>query len=175
MFLVESQSDFHIKTYGSLSTPAAPDNGIRTIYDTSDNELPVHHTTVVMRHRPTVTSPSTRFIQTIRPTSHSNLEVSVKNGRNIEVEIQGSRAANGKSTKVYRPTEATITTTEEELPTTALTTTEPTTTTEEETTTVITTTTTTAEPVKYCIVQRPEREDQFVQRGHTRRVLTNTS
>lgn len=157
---VESQSDFHIKTYGSTSTTII-DNGIRTIHETIPEIVTPRHTTAIMTTYPTIPPP---IIILTPKSTHSNMEQEIKSGRNIEVEIVNNQGT--KEVEVIIAETTTITTTTEEETTTAVVTT----TTERETTTRTTTTSTTPEPVKYCVVQRPELDDQFVQKGHTRRV-----
>lgn len=48
---MESQSDYHMKTYGSLMTTTPFDNGIR--YITVAPESPIYHRTTTHHHRHT--------------------------------------------------------------------------------------------------------------------------
>lgn len=147
-----------------------PDNVIKTVYESSPEVIHHRHTTAVYKPHPTLPTSATIMIPADKShNKYSGIQVSpnINNGRNIEVEIQGGKALIPAPTIKIFPE---ITTTEKYIEPETTTTTIATTVTEEETTTTSTTTSTTPEPIKYCVVQRPELDDQYVQKGHTRRV-----
>ncbi|XP_046974149.1 uncharacterized protein LOC124540537 [Vanessa cardui] len=155
--VVESQSDYHVKTYGSLHTTTHFDNGIR--YITLPPEPPIHHRTTTHHHRHT--------------TQHGTSQVNVmqENREELSPITTMSEQTIGPN-EVAQISEPVIETT------TATTTIATTTTTQTSTTTTSTTTTTTPrptttlEPAKYCIVKKPESDDQaqYIKMGETRRL-----
>ncbi|KAJ0171122.1 hypothetical protein K1T71_013321 [Dendrolimus kikuchii] len=153
--VVESQSDYHVKTYGALLTTTPFDNGIR--YITVAPESPIYHRTTTHHHRHT--------------TQHGHSRVEQETHDDLSPITTMSEQTVGPN-EVAQISEPVIETTPE---TTTIATTTPTTTTTTVTTTTTRTTTkltTTMEPTKYCIVKKPESDDQaqYIKMGETRRL-----
>ncbi|XP_037876747.1 uncharacterized protein LOC101736650 isoform X2 [Bombyx mori] len=151
--VVESQSDYHIKTYGSILTTTPYDNGIR--YITVPPESPIYHRTTTNQHR---------------HTTHGSSQIEhIEESHEVPSPITTMSEQTVGPNEVAQISEPVVETTTE--PTTTTTTTTSTTT----TTTTTTTTpkpTTTLEPTKYCIVKKPESDDeaQYIKMGETRRL-----
>ncbi|XP_048486782.1 uncharacterized protein LOC105383545 isoform X4 [Plutella xylostella] len=156
--VVESQSDYHVKTYGSILTTPAVDNGIR--YITIAPPPAIFHRTTTHHHR---------------HTTHGTAQVAIPEIEQLSPITTMSEQTVGPNeiAQISEPVETTIVTTVATtlLPTTTTTTT---TTTQRPTTTTTTTQrpTTTLEPAKYCIVKKPESDDeaQYIKMGETRRL-----
>ncbi|XP_069362610.1 uncharacterized protein [Maniola hyperantus] len=158
--VVESQSDYHVKTYGSLLTTTPFDNGIR--YITVAPEPPIHHRTTTHHHRHT--------------TQHgtSQVDVMAENREELSPITTMSEQTVGPH-EIAQISEPVIETTTETTTVAITTTTTTTSTTTTTTTTPRPTTTrptTTTEPAKYCIVKKPESDDeaQYIKMGETRRL-----
>ncbi|XP_072945900.1 uncharacterized protein [Epargyreus clarus] len=162
--VVESQSDYHVKTYGSLHTTTPFDNGIR--YITVAPEPPIHHRTTTHHHRHT-TLHGTSQVDNSQEISRQELSPITT----MSEQTVGPNEIAQISEPVVETTTETTTIATTTTSTTTSTTTTPTTT----TTTTTTTTpkpTTTLEPTKYCIVKKPESDDQaqYIKMGETRRL-----
>ncbi|XP_063834849.1 uncharacterized protein LOC135084037 [Ostrinia nubilalis] len=131
--VVESQSDYHVKTYGSLMTTTVAEIGIN--YMTVPPENAIIHRTTTHHNRHTTHRGSSRVIEK-------------EDNREPPSTTQSEQTAEPKSQQISEPIIETTT----------------------ETTTVATTTTT--RPTKYCIVKKPESDDQaqYIKMGETRRL-----
>ncbi|KAG7296966.1 hypothetical protein JYU34_019881 [Plutella xylostella] len=153
--VVESQSDYHVKTYGSILTTPAVDNGIR--YITIAPPPAIFHRTTTHHHR---------------HTTHGTAQVAIPEIEQLSPITTMSEQTVGPNeiAQISEPVATTIVTTVA----TTLPPTTTTTTTQRPTTTTTTTQrpTTTLEPAKYCIVKKPESDDeaQYIKMGETRRL-----
>lgn len=139
---MESQSDYHIKTYGSLMTTTPFDNGIRYITVPPEPSINLRSST---HHYP-----------------EKEANIIEHNPMSEQTVVPNEIGQISEPVVVESTTEITTVTT-------------PTTTTTTKATTTTTTTrkpTTTPEPAKYCVVKKPENEDeaQYIKMGETRRV-----
>ncbi|KAL0859511.1 hypothetical protein ABMA27_010667 [Loxostege sticticalis] len=158
--VVESQSDYHVKTYGSLMTTTVAEIGINYMTVPPENAI-IHRTTT--HHN--------------RHTTHGNRGsskvIEKEDTREPPSTTQSEQTVEPKSQQISEPFVETTTETTT-IPTTTPTTTSTTTRTTTTTTTTTTTPkpTTTLEPAKYCIVKKPESDDQaqYIKMGETRRL-----
>ncbi|XP_050357026.1 uncharacterized protein LOC126777842 isoform X2 [Nymphalis io] len=159
--VVESQSDYHVKTYGSLHTTTHFDNGIR--YITLPPEPPIHHRTTTHHHRHT-TQHGTSQVNMMQENREELSPITTMSEQTVGPNEVAQISEPVIETTTATTTIATTTTTQTSTPTTSSTTTTTTTTTPRPTTTL--------EPAKYCIVQKPESDDQaqYIKMGETRRL-----
>ncbi|XP_050685108.1 uncharacterized protein LOC126979695 [Leptidea sinapis] len=154
--VVESQSDYHVKTYGALLTTTPVDNGVR--YITVAPEPAIHHRTTTFHHRHTTQlgSPRVNVLQETR-VEHSPITT-------ISEQTVGPNEIAQISEPIAEASTASTSTTSTSTTTTSTTTTT--------TTTTTTPKPTTLEPAKYCVVKKPESDDkeQIIRMGETRRL-----
>ncbi|XP_045527051.1 uncharacterized protein LOC123715790 isoform X2 [Pieris brassicae] len=155
--VVESQSDYHVKTYGPLLITTPFDNGIR--YITVAPEPAIHHRTTTHHHRHTTQHGTSDHVSKPEVLQKSREEPSP-----ITTMSEQTVGPNEIS-QISEPAATSTTSTTTSTTTTTITT----------TTTTTTTTTpkpTTLEPAKYCVVKKPESDDkeQIIRMGETRRL-----